>query len=113
GTVQDSPLTNEASPVGLLQAIPCAIVIVLAMRKQHIIVSLTWGIVGAIVIGLLTGGLAPGDIFSLPPDRDTSTGLIQDGIAGVTGVVMLVLLIMARAQVVAGTGRMAASVARL
>ncbi|WP_022919147.1 Na+/H+ antiporter NhaC family protein [Ruania albidiflava] len=113
GTVQDSPLNGESSPVGLLQVIPFAIVIVLALRKQHIIVSLTWGIVGAIVIGLLTGGLAPGDIFSLPPDRDTSTGLIQDGIAGVTGVVMLVLLIMALAQVLAESGLMAAVLERL
>jgi len=113
GTVQESPLTNEAAPIGLLQVIPFAIVIVLAMRKQHIIVSLTWGIVGAIVIGLNTGGLEAGEIFSIPPDRDTSTGLIQDGIASVTGVVMLVLLIMALAQVLAESGLMAAVLERL
>ncbi|HLS62388.1 MAG TPA: Na+/H+ antiporter NhaC family protein [Ruania sp.] len=113
GTVQESPLTNEAAPIGLLQVIPFAIVIVLAMRKQHIIVSLTWGIVGAIVIGLITGGLEAGEIFSIPPDRDTSTGLIQDGIASVTGVVMLVLLIMALAQVLAESGLMAAVLERL
>src|SRR5699024_11649823 len=45
--------------------------------------------------------------------RDTSTGLIQDGIASVTGVVMLVLLIMALAQVLAESGLMAAVLERL
>lgn len=113
GTVQDSPLTHDAAPIGLLQVLPFALVIVLAMRKHHIIVSLTWGIVGALVIGVLTGGLSPGEIFSIPPDRDTSTGLIEDGIAGVTGVVLLVLLIMALAQVLAESGLMAAVLERL
>lgn len=113
GTVQASTLTNEAAPIGLLQVLPFVLVIVLAMRGQHIITSLTWGILAAIAIGLLTGGLDPGQVFSIPPDRDTSTGLIQDGIGSVTGVVMLVLLIMALAQVLAESGLMAAVLDRL
>ena len=113
GTVQESTITNEAAPIGLLQVIPFLVVIVLAMRGRHIIVSLTWGIIGAIAIGLATSGISPGEVFSIPPDRDTSTGLIQDGIGSVTGVVMLVLLIMALAQVLAESGLMAAVLSRL
>lgn len=113
GTVQESTITNDASPIGLLQVLPFLLVIVLAMLRRHIIVSLTWGIVSGIVLGIATGTLTFGDVFSIPPDRDTSTGLIQDGISGVTGVVMLVLLIMALAQVLAESGLMAAVLARL
>lgn len=113
GTVAESSLANEANPIGLVQVLPFVLVVVLAMLRQHIIVSLTWGIVSGIVLGAATGTLALSDVFSIPPDRDSSTGLIQDGIADVTGVVMLVLLIMALAQVLAESGLMAAVLARL
>lgn len=113
GTVQESTLTQEANAIGLVQVIPFVLVIVLALLRRHIIVSLTWGIISGIVLGVVTGTLTFADVFSIPPDRESSTGLIQDGIAGVTGVVMLVLLIMALAHVMAESGLMAAVLARL
>lgn len=113
GTVQESAVTSGADAIGLVQVLPFVLVIVLAVMRQHIIVSLTWGAVSGIVLGIVTGTLAFGDVFSIPPDRDSSTGLIQDGIEGVTGVVMLVLLIMALARVLAESGLMAAVLARL
>ncbi len=113
GTVEEATLANEADAIGLIQVVPFVLVIVLAMLRQHIIVSLTWGIVSGLGLGLVTGTLDPADIFSIPPDRESSTGLIQDGIQGVTGVVVLVLLIMALAQVLAESGLMAAVLSRL
>src|SRR5699024_4517207 len=35
GTVQESTVTNDTSPIGLLQVVPFVLVIVLAMLRRH------------------------------------------------------------------------------
>lgn len=113
GTVSDQVADADTSAIGLTMIIPFALVIVLAISRRHIIEALLWGSVAAGVIGILTGQLAPSDVFSIPPTSDDSTGLIEDGIAGVTGAVILVLFILAMAQVLADSGLMARFLARL
>lgn len=100
-------LEQQPSPLGLVMLIPFLLVIVLAMRGRHIIESLVWGSISAIVLGLATGLLTGGQIFGIPEERGTSTGLIEDGIAGVTGPVLLVLLVLAISRVLADSGIMA------
>jgi len=104
---------SDATPVGLLLAIPFVLVIWLSLRRVHIIISLTWGSLATIALGLATGMMAPGDVFSIPEERGTSTGLIEDGIAGVTGAVVLVLFILAMAQILADSGLMDRILAKL
>lgn len=105
--------TGGSGPIGLIQIIPFAVVLTLAMMKRHLFVSLTWGIITGIAIGLITRTLDAPQIFSIPAERGESTGLIEDGMAGVTGLVLLVLLIMAFSQVLAESGMMASLLAKL
>lgn len=100
-------LDAAPSPVGLVMLVPFLLVILLAIRGRHIIESLVWGSIAAIALGLVTGLITPGQIFGIPAERGESTGIIEAGVAGVTGPVLLVLLVLAMARVLADTGMMA------
>lgn len=113
GEVSGRQVGAEATPLGLIMIIPFALVIFLALRRQHIIVSLTWGSLAAIAIGLATGLMQPGAVFSIPGERGESTGLIEDGISGITGAVILVLFILALAQLLTDSGLMGKILAKL
>ncbi|MGY2747577.1 Na+/H+ antiporter NhaC family protein [Arthrobacter sp. UYCu723] len=113
GEVASNRIDVVANPWGLLMLVPFGIVIYLAMRRHHIIIALMWGSLSATVIGTATGLLKVTDIFSIPEKRGGSTGLIQDGIAGITGAIVLVLFILALAQVLADSGFMTQILQRL
>lgn len=102
-----SAIGADPSPLGLVMLLPFALVIVLAMAGRHILDALIWGSVSAIVLGVITGLLTLPQVFSPPAERGESTGLIEDGVRGVTGPVILVLLVLAMAQVLADSGLMA------
>lgn len=106
-------ISIDADPLGLVMLLPFAVVIGLALLRHHIIVSLTAGILTAVLLGAVTGLMPLGTLFSIPGERGESTGLIEDGISGVTAVIILVLLIMALAQVFAESGLMQAVLDRL
>lgn len=61
----------------------------------------------------MIGLLKPGSIFSIPAERNQSSGLIEDGISDVTGAIVLVLFILALAQVLTDSGIMASLLAKL
>jgi Na+/H+ antiporter NhaC len=88
-------LATSASPDGLLLLIPFAMVIFLALRRNHILVALTWGIVTAVFLELVLGLAAPADILYFDPDTDTVGGALVDGVAGYLGLSILILLIVA------------------
>jgi Na+/H+ antiporter NhaC len=113
GEVVDRQIDANVTPLGLIMLIPFALVIYLAIRGHHIIVSLAWGSIAAIVLSIVTGLMRPGQIFSIPDERGQSTGLIEDGLTGVTGAVLLVLFILALAQLLADSGLMARILAKL
>ncbi|MGH3359282.1 MAG: Na+/H+ antiporter NhaC family protein [Nocardioidaceae bacterium] len=113
GSVSSRDIDANASAMGLVMLLPFVLVIVLAMRRHHIIAALTWGSLATIVLGLVTGQLKPGDVFSIPEVNGDSTGLIEDGIGEVAGAVILVLFILALAQLLADSGLMARVLVRL
>ncbi|HSG58303.1 MAG TPA: Na+/H+ antiporter NhaC family protein [Woeseiaceae bacterium] len=88
-------LATSASPDGLLLLIPFALVIFLALRRNHILVALTWGIATAVFLELVLGLAPPADILYFDPDTDTVGGALVDGIAGYLGLSILILLIVA------------------
>jgi len=88
-------LANTASPNGLALLAPFALVIFLALSGNHILVSLTWGIVTAIALELLLGLAPPEAILFFDPSTDTVGGALVDGIAGYLGLSILILLIVA------------------
>jgi len=90
----------------ILMILPLVVVVVSALRQRHLIESLIYGIVSAIVIGMAIGNLELSQLVHLPEVRGDSTGLIQDGIGGVSGAIMFVILILTITQVVADSGVM-------
>ncbi len=98
-TAVDSALAAEmlaaVAPDGLILLIPFALVIFLALRGSHILVSLTWGIALAVALELLLG-LAPAEsILFFDAETATVGGALVDGIAGYVSLSILILLIVA------------------
>ena len=91
GSTSTSSIHVHADPIGMLMIIPFLVVIVLAMRRVHILVALIWASLSAMAIGISIGLLSPSAIFSIPAERNTSSGIIEDGISNITGAIVLVL----------------------
>lgn len=107
GDASSLPAFESApQPLGLVMLLPFALVIVLAMLGRHIVEALVWGSLSAIALGWATGLLGLGQVFSIPAERGESTGIIEDGMRGVTGAVLLVILILSMAKVLTDSGVM-------
>ncbi len=92
-------LAESASPEGLWLLAPFALVIVLALRGRHILVTLTWGILAAIALALLFDLASPGAILSVDAAAGKVGGALVDGIAGYVSLAVLVLLIVAAGHI--------------
>jgi len=106
-------LGDGGSPEGLLLLLPFALVIFLALRGNHILVSLTWGIVSAIALGLPAGLLSSDAILSFDREAKTVNGALVDGISGYLAMSILILLIVAASHLMKAGGAMDALVERL
>lgn len=107
GQIADLP-SIEASmfPAGLLMLISFAVVVGSALAGRHIIESLIYGNVSAVILGMINGKIAWSDVLRLPAERGATSGLIQDGISGVTGAIIFALLVLAVTQVMVESGVM-------
>ena len=99
-------METQMNPAGLLMLVSFAVVVVSALCGRHIIESLIYGNVSAVILGLINRQLALSDVFHIPALRGESTGIIQDGIEGVIGAIVFALLILAVTQVLVDSGVM-------
>jgi Na+/H+ antiporter NhaC len=106
-------LAESASPAGLVLLVPFALVIALALSGRHIIVSLTWGILTAVVLGLGLGLLAPEQVIHLDTVEGKVGGALVGGITGYLSMSILILLIVAGGRIMTLGGAMGALVDRL
>lgn len=106
----DSLLSDTASPRGLLLLVPFALVITLALRGHHILVTLTWGILLAIAIELGFGLVSADRIFRVDPAQDLVGGALVDGIAGYVSMAILILLIVAASHIMTVGGALRATI---
>jgi Na+/H+ antiporter NhaC len=74
-------------------AVP-ALVIVLLVRRRHLVEGLMMGILAAAVLGLATGQLAWSDVFYVDRDQFSAGGLILDGMQRGVGVSIFTILLM-------------------
>ncbi len=100
---QPTEATDGPSALLLLSLV---VVILAALRGRHLIEALTYGIVTAVAIGVAIGHLELSQLVHIPQARGESTGLIQDGISGVVGAIIFVLLLLGITQVVSDSGLM-------
>src|SRR5665648_532303 len=107
GTVANLPdIAATIDPLGLMMLISLGIVVVLALNGRHIIESLIWGNVSGAFFGILIGKVQISTLFHIPTKRGESTGLIEQGISGVTGAIIFALLVLAVTQVLIESGVM-------
>jgi len=106
-------LAESASPGGLILLVPFALVIFLALRGFHILVTLTWGIVLAVALELSLGLARPGQILFLDAERDLVGGALVDGVSGYVSLAVLVLLIVSGGHIMRLGGGLDAIVTRL
>ncbi len=107
GEVKEVPeLFSDLDPSGAYMLISLLIVVVSALCGRHIIESLIYGNVSAMIIAVATGNLEISQLFSIPESRGISTGLIEDGVQNVVGAIIFAILILAVTQVVVESGIM-------
>lgn len=107
GDVSSLPeLDIITNPAGLFMLISLGVVVTSALLGRHILESLIYGNVSAGIVGMLNGQLSFSTIFTVPAVRGESTGLIQDGISGVTGAIIFALLVLAVTQILIESGVM-------
>lgn len=92
-------IAREVSPRGLLLLVPFALVIFLAMRRHHIIVAITLGLVTAIPLILLSGLGTGQDIVFINTDANSLDGALTEGIAGYVDMAVLTLLILSASHI--------------
>ncbi|MEX0331571.1 MAG: Na+/H+ antiporter NhaC family protein [Puniceicoccaceae bacterium] len=92
-------LADNVSPTGLVLLVPFALVIFLAMRHHHIIVSITVGLVVAVAVILLTGLGTLQDIVHINAAAGTLDGALTEGIGGYVDMAVLTLLILSASHI--------------
>lgn len=92
-------MMQNVSPLGLILLIPFALVIYLAMRRHHIIVAITVGLVVAIPIILISGLGSWSDIIYINTDAGTLDGALTEGIGGYVDMAVLTLLILSASHI--------------
>lgn len=81
--------TGGASPQGLLMLIPVAALIVVAFWKRDLFLAITVGLLAGVLVGLVSGLLAPSDIVSV--QDGAPSGFIFNGINGMLPLIGLTL----------------------
>jgi Na+/H+ antiporter NhaC len=107
GSVANLPeLQAKVNPAGLLMLLSFAVVVGSALAGRHIVESLIYGNVSAVILGMLNGKIAWSTVLHLPAKRGESTGIIEAGISGVIGAIIFALLVLAVTQVLVESGVM-------
>lgn len=91
--------TQDVSPLGLILLVPFAVVIYLAMRRHHIIVAITVGLVAAIPLILVSGLGDWKDIVYINSEASSLDGALTEGIAGYVDMAVLTLLILSASHI--------------
>ncbi|MCF7936740.1 MAG: hypothetical protein K9L28_10415 [Synergistales bacterium] len=93
-------------PGGLVLLIPFAIVLIVAFMGHHLITSLSWGIVSAIILIPIFGLGSIGDIIRFNMEAGEVQGALADGILGYVSMAVLILLIVAAGHLISLGGTM-------
>ncbi|RSL31950.1 Na+/H+ antiporter NhaC family protein [Salibacterium salarium] len=102
-------IANSTDPMGLIMLIPFALVLILALMGQHLLTSLTWGILSSIPFILILNLGSFSDIIHFDPSTDAVIqGALVDGVTGYVNMAILIILIVAAAHLMHLGGTMEA-----
>ncbi|RGT72442.1 Malate-2H(+)/Na(+)-lactate antiporter [uncultured Clostridium sp.] len=97
-------LKEYQNPKGLLLLIPTILVIILAVKGVNIFAALGTGIVAAAAIGIAAGLFPLSALFSLKDGK--AVGAIPEGVAGMTTVSIVLILVVAMGNMLVKSGCM-------
>lgn len=97
---------DTLEPSNLFMLLAIAAVVVSALSGRHLIEALSYGIITAMVVGLVLGRFEISDLFHIPAVRGDSSGIFESAIGGVTGAVMFVLLLLGIIRIFMDSGLM-------
>ena len=114
GIIKPLPeIQTRMNPAGILMLICFVIIIFSALSGRHLIESLIYGNLSAIVIGLCNRQIYLKELFRIPSTNGESTGIIQDGISSVVGAIVFALLILSINQILIDSGALASILKKL
>lgn len=100
-------MMSSTEPTGLLMLVPFALVLVLALSGQHLLTSLTWGILASVPVILIAGTGSLSDLIAFDANADTViTGALVQGVKGYVNMAILILLIVSMAYLLKLGGTM-------
>ena len=97
-------LAEHQMPKGLLLLIPTAIVIYMAVKGKNLFITLSLGIIIAIIVGLGANLFTLADLCSI--QNGTVKGAFPDGVAGMTTVCILLMVIVSMGNLLTSSGLM-------
>ena len=97
-------LAEHQMPKGLLLLIPTAIVIYMAVKGKNLFITLSLGIIIAIIVGLGANLFTLADLCSI--QNGTVKGAFPDGVAGMTTVCILLMVIVSMGNLLTSSGFM-------
>ncbi len=101
-------LTEYQNPMGLLLLIPTAVVIWMAVKGNSIFTTLSTGTILAIIIGLAAGLFSVADLAMI--EDGAVIGAIPDGVAGMTTVSILLMVVVSMGNLLIKSGCMETTV---
>jgi Na+/H+ antiporter NhaC len=93
--VQGALAPVAGGPMPLVMLVVPAVVIAILLARRHLVEALLFGILGAVVTGVVFGLLTPGQLLRVEPGSFGATGLVVDGLQRGVGVSVFTLLLMA------------------
>ncbi|MBI3789511.1 MAG: hypothetical protein HY275_01360 [Gemmatimonadetes bacterium] len=109
--MRDAPLPGTGSRLPLVMLLVPAFVIVLLLRKRHMLEGLLAGIVLAVALALVTGLIAPAQLLYIDAARFGARGLIVEGMERGVGASVFTLLLMGLTATLEASGVLARVVA--
>ena len=97
-------LIEHQMPKGLLLLIPTAIVIYMAVKGKNLFITLSLGIIIAIIVGLGANLFTIADLCSI--QNGSIKGAFPDGVAGMTTVCILLMVIVSMGNLLTSSGFM-------
>ncbi len=88
------PATAGTGPAGLVVLVVPALVILLLIRRRHLVEGLMMGILATAVVGLATGQMAWSEVFYVDREQFSAGGLVLDGMQRGIGVSVFTILLM-------------------
>ena len=104
GEVTHNEITASADPSGLLMLVSFVVLLTAVYLDRHMVEAFIWGILSAVLLGMLNGKLTLADIFFIPAETGMTSGVIEDGIGSVVNLIIFVLIILAVTQIFMAAG---------